>query len=112
MKLEWWSWFTHKLLLTDTKVSKNRKAFEKGSSVNINFSETPLSKIVQLGGFLTGMTGIVNPENEIFKTVNRLVSLAKSVAKQSASMGNKGAVVNAIQDLVYSVKWFKRKFID
>ena len=50
------------------------------------------------------MTGIVNPENEIFKTVNRLVSLAKSVAKQSASMENKGAVVNAIQDLVYSVK--------
>ena len=71
-----------------------------------------MSKIVQLGRFLTGITGIVNPENEIFKTVNGFVSLAKSVAKQSASMGNKGTLVNAVQDLVYSVKRFKRKFID
>ena len=42
--------FPHKLLLTDTKVSKICKAFANGSSANIKFSKTQLSKIVQLGG--------------------------------------------------------------
>ena len=87
--------FPHKLLLTYTQVSKNRKAFANGPSANIKFSKTQLSKIVQLGGFVTGMTGIVKPENEIFKTANGLLSLTNSIAKKSASMGNKGTLVNA-----------------
>ena len=37
--------FPHKLLLTDTQVSKIRKAFANGSSANIKFSKTQLSKI-------------------------------------------------------------------
>ena len=44
--------FPHKLLLTDTQVSKISKAFANGSSANIKFSKTQLSKIVQLGGVL------------------------------------------------------------
>ena len=44
--------FSHILLLTDTQVSKIRKAFANASSANIKFSKTKLSKIVQLGGFL------------------------------------------------------------
>ena len=44
--------FLHKLLLTDTQVSKICKAFANSSSVNIKFSKTQLSKIVQLGGIL------------------------------------------------------------
>ena len=44
--------FPHKLLLTDTQVSKIRKTFANGSSANIKFSKTQLSKIVQLGGVL------------------------------------------------------------
>ena len=44
--------FLHKLLLNDTQVSKICKAFANGSSVNIKFSETQLSKIVQSGGFI------------------------------------------------------------
>ena len=43
--------FLHKLLLTDTQVSEIRKAFANGSSANIKFSKTQLSKIVQFGGF-------------------------------------------------------------
>ena len=43
--------FPHKLLLTDTQVSRLRKAFPNGSSANIKFSKTQLSKIVHLGGF-------------------------------------------------------------
>ena len=39
--------FPHKLLLTDTKVSKLRKAFANGSSANIKLSKTQLHKIEQ-----------------------------------------------------------------
>ena len=39
--------FSHKLLLTDTQVSKIRKAFANGSSANIKFSKTQLSKMIQ-----------------------------------------------------------------
>ena len=42
--------FPPKLLLTDTQVSKICKTFANSSSVNIKFSKTQLSKIVQLGG--------------------------------------------------------------
>ena len=44
--------FPHKLLLTNTEVSKNHKAFANGSSANIKFSKTQLSKMIQSGGFL------------------------------------------------------------
>ena len=44
--------FPQKLLLADTQVTKIRKAFANGSSANIKFSKTQLSKIVQLGGVL------------------------------------------------------------
>ena len=37
--------FPHKLLLTDTQVSKIRKAFANGSSSNIKFLKTQLSKM-------------------------------------------------------------------
>ena len=44
--------FSHQLLLTDTQVSKIRKAFGNGSSANIKFSKTQLSKMMQSGGIL------------------------------------------------------------
>ena len=37
--------FPYKLLLTNTQVSKIRKGFANGSSANIKFSKTQLSKI-------------------------------------------------------------------
>ena len=42
--------FPHKLLLTNTQVSKICKAFANGSSANIKFSKTQLSKMIQSGG--------------------------------------------------------------
>ena len=48
--------FPHKLLLTDTQVSKIRTVFANGSSANIKLSKTQLSKIVQLGGVLGDIT--------------------------------------------------------
>ena len=40
----------YKLLLTNTQVSKLRKAFSNGSSSNVKSSRTQLHKIVQSGG--------------------------------------------------------------
>ena len=39
--------FSHKLLLTNTLVSKIRKAFANGSSANIKFAKPQLSKMIQ-----------------------------------------------------------------
>ena len=44
--------FPRKLLLTDIQVLKYRKAFAHGSSTNIKFYKTQLSKMIQSGGIL------------------------------------------------------------
>ena len=49
--------FPHKLLLTNTQVSKPRKAFENNSSANIKLSKTQLHKIGQSRGFLGRLLG-------------------------------------------------------
>ena len=49
--------FLHKLLLTNTQVSKIRKVFANSSSANIKLSKTHLSKMVQLGVFLGKLLG-------------------------------------------------------
>ena len=59
--------FTHKLLLTDTKDSKICKVFSNGSSANIKFSKTQLSKMIQSGGVMTGTSGIDDFINFPFK---------------------------------------------
>ena len=48
--------FRDKLILTNTKVSKNCKTFTNGSSANPNFSKIELSKIALLGGFIPGLS--------------------------------------------------------
>ena len=70
--------FPHELLLTDKQVSSIRKAFANNSSVDIKFSKTQLSKMIQSGGFLGKLLG------PLLKTVlplikNVITSLAKSV---------------------------------
>ena len=44
--------FLHKLLSTDTQVSRICKAFANGSSANIKFSKTQLSTMMQSGGVI------------------------------------------------------------
>ena len=43
--------FPHKLLLTNRQVLNIRKAFSNNSSVDIKFSKTRLSQMIQSGGF-------------------------------------------------------------
>ena len=50
---------SHKLLLTNNQVSKIRKALSSGSSANIEFWKTQMSKM-QLGGLLISIFGIDN----------------------------------------------------
>ena len=70
--------FPHKLLLTNTQVSKVLKAFENGSTANIKLSKTPLKKIEQLEGFLGRLLEpLVKPVLSLIGNV--LKSLAKSV---------------------------------
>ena len=49
--------FPHKLLLTNEKVSKLRKAFTNGSSANIKLSKTQWHKIGQSRGLLGSLLG-------------------------------------------------------
>ena len=63
--------FLHKVLLTNTQVSKFHKAFLNGSTANRKFLKTKLSKMAQLGQFLGERLG------PLMKTV--LIPFAKSV---------------------------------
>ena len=49
--------FPHELLLTDRQVSSIRKAFSNNSSVDIKFTKTQLSKMIQSRGFLGKLLG-------------------------------------------------------
>ena len=49
--------FLHKLLLTNTQVSRLRKAFANNFSANIKLSKIQLHKIGQWGGFLSKLLG-------------------------------------------------------
>ena len=67
--------FPHKLLLTDIQVLKIRKAFANGSSANIKFSKTQLSKIAQSGGFIPLET-FFRPDRMIKKIINEADKLS------------------------------------
>ena len=49
--------FPHELLLTERQVSSIFKAFSNNSSVDVKFSKTQLSKMIQSGGFLGKLLG-------------------------------------------------------
>ena len=70
--------FPHELLLTDRQVSSIRKAFSNNSSVDIKFSKTQLSKMIQSGGFLGKLLGpLLKTGLPLIKNV--IKPLAKSV---------------------------------
>ena len=70
--------FPHELLLTDRQVSSIRKAFSNNSSVDIKFSKTQLSKMIQSQGFLGKLLGpLLKTGLPLIKNV--LTPLAKSV---------------------------------
>ena len=86
--------FLHELLLTDRQVSSIRKAFANNSSVDIKFSKTQLSKMIQPGGLLgklhgpllkTGLPLIKNVITSLPKSV--LIPLGRTAAASAADAG-------------------------
>ena len=86
--------FPHELLLTDRQVSSICKAFSNNSSVDIKFSKTQLSKMIQSGGFLgkllgpllkTGLPLIKNVITPLAKSV--LIPLGLTAAASAADAG-------------------------
>ena len=70
--------FPHELSLTDRQVSTIRKALSNNSSVDIKFSKTQLSKMIQSGGFLGKLLGpLLKTGLPLIKNV--ITALAKSV---------------------------------
>ena len=57
--------FPHKLFLTNTQVSKILKTFANGSSTNIKFSKSQLSKMIQSGGFASNFLDLLNREKSL-----------------------------------------------
>ena len=51
--------FPHEILLTDRQVSSIRKAFSNNSSVDIKFSKTQLSKMIQSEGSVGKLLGLL-----------------------------------------------------
>ena len=68
----------HKLLLTNTQVSRLHKEFSNDSSANIKLSKTQLHKIGQSGGFLGRLSGPLL-KARLLLMKKALTLLAKSV---------------------------------
>ena len=70
----------HELLLTNRQDENIRKAFAKNTSTDIKLSKTPLSKMIQSGGFLGRLLGpLLKTGLPLIKSV--IKPLAKSVLK-------------------------------
>ena len=86
--------FPHKLLLTNRQVANLRKAFANYLSTDIKLSKTQLSKIIQSGGSLgrilglllkTGLPLIKNVIKPLVKSV--LIPLGLTAASSAADAG-------------------------
>ena len=86
--------FPHQLLLTNRQVLNLHKAFANNSSTDIKFSKTPLSKMMQSGGFLgrlfgpllkTGLPLIKSVISPLSKSI--LIPLGLTAAAPAADAG-------------------------
>ena len=70
--------FPHELLLINRQVANLGKAFAKHTSTDIKLSKTPLSKMIQSGGFLGRLLGpLLRTGLPLIKTV--IKPLAKRI---------------------------------
>ena len=87
--------YPHKSLLINTQVSKIRKAFPNELSANIKFSKLQLSRMIQLGGFLstllvlllkTGLPVIGNVRKPLAESILVLIELTVAVPATDADI--------------------------
>ena len=115
--------FPHELLLTGRQVSSISKAFTYNLSVDIKFSKTQLSKMIQSGGFLgkllgpllkTGLPLIKNVITPLAKSVLiplRLTAAASTadvgIHKKMLGSGNNTTLIILNKDIGYLIKTVK-----
>ena len=111
--------FTHKLLLTDTQVSRLRKDFANGSSGNIQFSKTQLSKMIQSGEVvICGIPIFGNILSSVAKKgTDKVRNLAKDFLDKQIDKFNKEYITNKgsgitlrnneIKDIVKAIKYLE-----
>ena len=74
--------FPHELLLTDRQISSIRKAFSNNSSVDIKFSKTELSKMIQSGGFLGKLLGpLLKTGLPLIKKINGINGAGEGIVR-------------------------------
>ena len=100
--------FRHKLLLTNRKVTNLRKVVANNSSNDITLSKTQLSKMIQSGGFLDKLLGLLLKTGvPLTKTV--IKPLARSVLiplglTAAASVADTGKSNDETEDIIWTVK--------
>ena len=92
--------FPHKLLLTNTQVSKFHPAFENGSSANKKLSKTQLHKIGRSGEFLDRILGRLL-KGGLSLIENVFKPLAKSVLMPLGSTAAALAIVASLHNKVF-----------
>ena len=78
--------FPRKILLTDTQVSKIHKAFANGSSANIKFLKTQLSKMIESGCSIFGPS-FLGPVN-LSRIVDKIANNAENLFNRKVSFNN------------------------
>ena len=95
--------FLYKLLLTNTKVSKLRKAFANGSSAKIKLLKIQLDEIGQSRGFL-GINYLIAPIKGLLSVLKFIDNEFKNVLK------NKNKISGTIKTVDSSIKDIKKFF--
>ena len=95
--------FLYKLLLTNTKVSKLRKAFANGSSAKIKLLKIQLDEIGQSRGFL-GINYLIAPIKGLLSVLKFIDNEFKNVLK------NKNKISGTIKTVDSSIKDIKNFF--
>ena len=75
--------FIHKILLTDTQVSRICKTITNSSSANITFSKTQLSKMIQSREFLTDISNVTSTLDNIFKFPFKVMNSNEKINKNN-----------------------------
>ena len=95
--------FLYKLLLTNTKVSKLRKAFANGSSAKIKLLKIQLDEIGQSRGFL-GINYLIAPIKGLLSVLKFIDNEFKNVLK------NNNKISGTIKTVDSSIKDIKKFF--
>ena len=86
--------FPHKLLLTNTQDSKIRKAFANGSSANIKFSKSRMSKMIHSGGFVGSFLDLLNPDKSLLFKQDKV---SKKIVNEADKLSKKGTINDIIK---------------